>query len=118
MEPKIDTLDQLKTDFLEWFETYKSTRNCDILCAEAIEKLARFTKSQRVMLEPFFRGFDKINQLHVSKNQMRRVLAMNAIVLSDEEIGALQKRFCDEIGFKYRKFLCAVEKTDCRVKVR
>lgn len=117
METKTDTLDLTRTDFVKWFESYKTTRNWEVLCEEAIEKLGRFVKAQRVLLEPFFRGFDRNNDLRVSQNQMRRVLTMNSIVLGEKEVDALLMRFCDDIGFKYREFLCEVGRVDSTVKV-
>lgn len=36
---------------------------------------------------------------------MRRILSMNSILLSNAELNALYKRYCDDMGFNYWDFL-------------
>lgn len=78
------------------------------------------------MLKPSFRDYDKYklysvydrkfyriafrhNNGHVSRSQMRQCLLSNGILLSDEELYALEERFNDDVGFNYFWFLKEVE---------
>lgn len=36
---------------------------------------------------------------------MRRILSMNSILISNAELNALYKRYCDDMGFNYWDFL-------------
>lgn len=47
----------------------------------------------------------RINIGHVTRSQMRQVLLTNGILLSDEEMYALERRFNNDIGFNYTWFL-------------
>lgn len=49
--------------------------------------------------------FCRHNNYHVTRNQMRRILSMNSILLSNAELNALYKRYCDDMGFNYWDFL-------------
>lgn len=68
---------------------------------EALLRIRKIVKSQRILIETYFKGFDKKNLLHVSRCQMRRVFSSCSILLSETEIMALMARYCDDLGFNY-----------------
>lgn len=47
----------------------------------------------------------RINIAHVTKNQERALLLSNGILLSEEELYALESRYNDDMGFHYMRFL-------------
>ncbi|CAH1971344.1 unnamed protein product [Acanthoscelides obtectus] len=79
------------------------------LCEEAVDKVKQKIIHRRILLKPVFRDFDKHNNGHVSRNQMRQALHSNGILLSDEELFALEERFNNDMGFNYFWFLKDVE---------
>jgi hypothetical protein len=58
------------------------------------------------------------NNGYVSRSQMRQCLLSNGILLSDEELYALEERFNNEVGFNYFWFLKEVEPKSCEDRVR
>lgn len=48
---------------------------------------------------------------------MRQSLLSNGILLSDEELYALEERFNNEVGFNYFWFLKEVEPSSCEQRV-
>ncbi|KAF7278926.1 hypothetical protein GWI33_007829 [Rhynchophorus ferrugineus] len=55
------------------------------------------------------KDFDKHNNGHVSRNQMRQALNSNGILLSDDELFSLEERFNSDMGFNYFWFLKEVK---------
>lgn len=49
--------------------------------------------------------FVRVNNGHVSRPQMRQCFVRYGILLSDEELYALEQRFNDDVGFNYYWFL-------------
>ncbi|CAH1119695.1 unnamed protein product [Phaedon cochleariae] len=82
------------------------------LCEEAVDKVKQKILHRRILLKPVFRDFDKYNNGHVSRSQMRQALHFNGILLSDEEIFALEERFNDDVGFNYFWFLKDVDSSN------
>lgn len=85
--------------------------NCEMreLCEEAVEKVKKRTMTRRILLKPIFRDYDRHGNGHVSRSQMRQCLLANGVLLSDEELYALEERFNDDLGFNYFWFLREVE---------
>ncbi|CAG9816180.1 unnamed protein product [Phaedon cochleariae] len=79
------------------------------LCEEAVMKVKQKILHRRILLKPIFRDSDKFNNGHVSSHQMKQVLHSNGILLSDEELLALEERFNDDVGFNYFWFLQDVD---------
>ncbi|CAG9864019.1 unnamed protein product [Phyllotreta striolata] len=79
------------------------------LCEEAVQKVKHKITHRRILLKPVFRDFDKFNNGHISRAQMRQAFDSNAIFLSDEEIAALEDRYNNDVGFNYFWFLKDVE---------
>ncbi|XP_018321327.1 uncharacterized protein LOC108734325 [Agrilus planipennis] len=79
------------------------------LCEEAVEKVKNKTMKRGILLKPWFRDYDKNNNGHVSRSQMRQSILASGILLSDEELYALEERFNDDVGFNYFWFLREVE---------
>lgn len=87
---------------MNWQEQSNSQRD---LCEEALFKVRARIQKRRLYLEPSFDDFDRLNLGHVTRSQMRRVLRTNGILLSDEEIYALELRYNSDMGFNYKWFL-------------
>lgn len=79
------------------------------LCEDAVHKVKTRTNTRRLILKPIFRDYDKHNNGHVSRSQMRQCLLSNGILLSDEELYALEERFNDDVGFNYSWFLREID---------
>lgn len=54
----------------------------------------------------------RLNIGHVSRSQMRQVLLTSGILLSDEEMYALERRFNNDMGFNYMWFLREADPRD------
>lgn len=76
-----------------------------IYAQDTVFRLRKIIEERAILIEPFFRGFDRKNNKHVTKCQMRRVFSSNSIVISDKEINALMVRYGNDMGFNYMKFL-------------
>ncbi|RZC35018.1 uncharacterized protein BDFB_001668, partial [Asbolus verrucosus] len=83
------------------------------LCEEAVAKVKHRVMKRRILLKPAFRDYDRHNNGYVSRSQMRQCLLSNGILLSDEELYALEERFNNEVGFNYFWFLKEVEPKGC-----
>lgn len=81
------------------------------LCEQAVDKIRRKITRRRMAIKPAFRDYDKHNNGHVSRSQMRQCFITYGILLSDEELFALEQRFNDDVGFNYFWFLKEVEAT-------
>lgn len=79
------------------------------LCEEAVDKVKQKIIHRRILLKPVFRDYDKHNNGHVSRNQMRQALHSYGIVLCDDELFALEERYNNDLGFNYFWFLRDVE---------
>ncbi|XP_076267066.1 uncharacterized protein LOC143200510 isoform X1 [Rhynchophorus ferrugineus] len=79
------------------------------LCEDTVYKVKQKIIHRRILLKPVFKDFDKHNNGHVSRNQMRQALNSNGILLSDDELFSLEERFNNDMGFNYFWFLKEVE---------
>ena len=61
-----------------------------------------------MILWNFYRLY-RINHGHVTRSQLRQVLTTAVILLSREEIYALEQRYNDDLGFNYSWFLEELE---------
>jgi hypothetical protein len=83
------------------------------LSQETLFRIRKIIKSRRILIEPFFKDYDKTKNLHVSQCQMRRVFSANSILLTDQETRALHVRYGDDLGFDYWKFLQEINEVLC-----
>lgn len=86
----------------DWQKIHKTTKQ---VAQDLVFRLRDLIKSRRIDIETFFKGFDKSNNYHVSRCQMRRVFSSNSILFSEKEVEALMLRFGDDMGFNYWKFM-------------
>ncbi|ENN74041.1 hypothetical protein YQE_09365, partial [Dendroctonus ponderosae] len=105
-QPKDDLVEASKLGGKDWQSVNTQHRS---LCEDAVYKVKQKIIHRRILLKPMFKDFDKHNNGHVSRNQMRQALNSNGILLSDEELFALEERFKNDMGFNYVWFLKEVE---------
>ncbi|CAG9765528.1 unnamed protein product [Ceutorhynchus assimilis] len=103
---KRDNEEVPKVGSVNWQSVNKEQRS---LCEDAVYKVKQKIIHRRILLKPMFKDFDKHNNGHVSRSQMRQALNSNGILLSDEELFSLEQRFKNDIGFNYVWFLKEVE---------
>lgn len=75
------------------------------LCEEAVQKVKDRILKRRLFIEPMFKVYDIHKNSHVTRTQMRQVLAISGCLLSDEEVYSLEKRYNNDMGFNYTWFL-------------
>ncbi|XP_023247489.1 uncharacterized protein LOC106644480 [Copidosoma floridanum] len=75
------------------------------LYGQTIRKIMLRTKERQFSLRQYLRDHDKHNRGHISRAQLRRVLAIAAIPLTHDEILSLEYKFNDDLGFQYLNFL-------------
>lgn len=93
----------------DWQCQKKSIRE---LAVEAVYKIKQIISKRRLLIEPLFRDFDRSKNFHVTRSQMRQVLAMIGVLLSDEEVYSLEQRYNDDLGFNYADFLKEADPKD------
>ncbi|XP_029049367.2 uncharacterized protein LOC114879045 [Osmia bicornis bicornis] len=79
------------------------------LCEETLQKVRHRINERRILIKQFFKDYDRNNKGHVSRAQLRQVLATAVVLLSEEEEYALEQRYNDELGFNYVLFLKELE---------
>ncbi|KYM82924.1 hypothetical protein ALC53_06636 [Atta colombica] len=79
------------------------------LCEDIMQRIRQRVEERRILLKQFFKDYDKHNCGHVTRMQFRQVLIMATILLSPEEEFALEKRYNDDMGFNYTRFLQELE---------
>ncbi|XP_045460656.1 uncharacterized protein LOC123671052 [Harmonia axyridis] len=89
-----------------WHQVNTSRRN---LCEDAVDKIKKRVLKRGLLLKPSFRDYDKTNNGHVTIPNARQCLVSNGILLSDEELYALEERYNSDMGFNYFHFLKEVE---------
>ncbi|XP_012283315.1 uncharacterized protein LOC105701272 [Orussus abietinus] len=90
----------------DWHCAPKSIRE---LCEDTLQQIRFRINNRGIMLEQFFKDYDKHNYGYVTRTQVRKVLTTAAILLSQEEISALEQRYIDDMGFNYSWFLEELE---------
>ncbi|KAJ3666453.1 hypothetical protein Zmor_001895 [Zophobas morio] len=108
--PPLDVIELPRMGGKDWQKVNTVQRE---LCEEAVDKVKKRVTNRRIVLKPSFRDYDKHNNGYVSRAQMRQSLLSNGILLSDEELYALEERFNNEVGFNYFWFLKEVEPSSC-----
>ncbi|XP_076647707.1 uncharacterized protein LOC143356146, partial [Halictus rubicundus] len=91
---------------LNWQCETTDARN---LCEEALQKIRFRINERRILIKQFFKDYDRNNKGHVSRSQLRQVLTTAAVLLSQEEEFALEKRYNNDVGFNYIWFLKEIE---------
>lgn len=104
--PPIEVTEIPKPGGKVWQSVNPSLRD---MCEDAVQAVKQRIMKRRILLKPVFRDFDIHNNGHVGRSQMRQCLSMNGILLSDEELYALEERFNDDLGFNYSWFLREAE---------
>ncbi|CAK9796667.1 hypothetical protein ANTQUA_LOCUS837 [Anthophora quadrimaculata] len=89
-----------------WQCEQKSIRD---LCEETLLKIRHRVEERRILLKQFFKDYDRHNNGHVSRSQLRQVLQTAAVLLSEEEEFALEQRYKNDLGFNYNGFLMELE---------
>ncbi|RLU20681.1 hypothetical protein DMN91_007294 [Ooceraea biroi] len=79
------------------------------LCEDVLRRVRQRVEERRIFLKKFFKNHDKHNRGHVSRAQLRQVLVTAIILLSPEEVFALERRYNDDLGFDYNRFLQELE---------
>ncbi|XP_055617008.1 uncharacterized protein LOC129762603 [Toxorhynchites rutilus septentrionalis] len=83
------------------------------LAAEVIQLIRTLVSSRRILIEPVFRDFDPHCNGHITRGQVGEALAMVGISITEEQKYALDKRFSDDFGFNYTRFLKEVDPSPC-----
>uniref|UniRef100_A0A1B6DX07 EF-hand domain-containing protein n=1 Tax=Clastoptera arizonana TaxID=38151 RepID=A0A1B6DX07_9HEMI len=86
--------------------TYSNADDLEISTLESIvTKMKKKIQTRGIDMENDFKDYDKLTTGHVTRNQFRQVLQLNCFLLPDENIFLLERRYIDELGFNYFKFL-------------
>ncbi|XP_063635514.1 uncharacterized protein LOC134806157 [Cydia splendana] len=75
----------------------------------ALLRVRAAVKERSIDLRPSFGEHDENNNGHVSRGQLRRVLARLGVLPSPEQVRALELRYLDDCGFSYVKLLDDLE---------
>ncbi|XP_015123214.1 uncharacterized protein LOC107045443 [Diachasma alloeum] len=102
--PEVKELPKLGQN--EWQSVAKDMRK---LCEETVQKVRYRVDERGINTKQFFKDYDRLNHGHVSRSQLRQILTAATILLSQEEIFALEQRYNDEMGFNYARFLQELE---------
>lgn len=76
---------------------------------EALFRMFSRSQQRRLLAKPIFQDFDRHNNGHVTKSQFRQCLAYLDLNGDENEVAAIEKKFSDNIGFNYLKFLDELE---------
>ncbi|XP_050430635.1 uncharacterized protein LOC126839375 [Adelges cooleyi] len=74
-----------------------------------VTNIRNYLRQRRILLEPYFKVFDKNNHGHIPRSTFRRALSTADIQCSDEELRLLEKRFMNVDGFNYLEFLVMIK---------
>lgn len=72
---------------------------------EIMERLRQRANQRRVLPKPTFQDFDKHNNGYVTRPQFRQCLTMLELHCTEDEMQALEAKFCNDTGFHYLAFL-------------
>ncbi|KAI8421319.1 hypothetical protein MSG28_008347 [Choristoneura fumiferana] len=79
------------------------------LAQAALLRVRAATKERSIDLRPAFGDHDEHNNGHVSRGQLRRVLARLGLLPTAEQVRALEARYLDDCGFSYTRLLDELE---------
>ncbi|XP_050463997.1 uncharacterized protein LOC126858035 [Cataglyphis hispanica] len=79
------------------------------LCEHVLQRVRQRVEERRILLKQFFKDYDKHNRGHVTRAQLRQVLITATILLSPEQVFALEQRYNNDLGFNYTQFLQELE---------
>lgn len=68
-------------------------------------QIRTFSQISQPLRASFSNDFYRLNNSHVSRSQLRQVLTTAGVLLSEEEMFALETRYNDDSGFNYNWFL-------------
>ncbi|XP_055847317.1 uncharacterized protein LOC129913017 [Episyrphus balteatus] len=85
-----------------WQDQGDSVRD---LCEETIRRIQNKINTRRIYLHPFFKNYDRLNKGYCRPNQALQALLSNTILVSEQEFAALEKRYSNDMGFNYMRFL-------------
>ncbi|XP_021944128.2 uncharacterized protein LOC110842654 [Folsomia candida] len=71
----------------------------------AIARLRSRVELESCNIKYFFKGFDRINNGHVSRQQFKQTLSMLNYYFTADELDAISVQYCDSLGFNYFKLL-------------
>ncbi|EGI71118.1 hypothetical protein G5I_00054 [Acromyrmex echinatior] len=84
-------------------------KNIRELCEDIMKRVRQRVEEKRILFKQYFKDYDKHNCGHVTRAQFRQVLVLATIFLSPEEEFVLEKRYNDDMGFNYTRFLQELE---------
>ncbi|XP_047531941.1 uncharacterized protein LOC125067400 [Vanessa atalanta] len=79
------------------------------LAQAGLLRLRAACKERSIDLRPMFGEHDEHNNGHVSRAQLRRVLARATVLTAPEQLSALEQRYLDDCGFNYFSLLDELE---------
>ncbi|KAF0771870.1 Uncharacterized protein FWK35_00017893 [Aphis craccivora] len=79
--------------------------NLRILFNKTIININNYLNENRIMLEQYFKVFDKNNHGHISRSDFRRAMYTASIKCTEDELCILEKKFMNVDGFNYLQFL-------------
>ncbi|XP_050532651.1 uncharacterized protein LOC126900763 [Daktulosphaira vitifoliae] len=100
--PPRDVKDMPRKGGQDWESVELHMRN---LFDPLIFNIKNYLLQRRILLEPYFRTFDRNNHGHITRSCFRRAMSTAGVKCSDEELRVLEKRFMNVDGFNYLKFL-------------
>ncbi|XP_070165050.1 uncharacterized protein [Polyergus mexicanus] len=104
--PPQEIADLSRRGISNWQCEPKSIRN---LCEDVLQRVRQRVEERRIFLKQFFKDYDQHNRGHVTRAQLRQVLIATAILLSPEQVFALEQRYNNDLGFNYTQFLQELE---------
>ncbi|CAK8698532.1 unnamed protein product [Clavelina lepadiformis] len=72
---------------------------------EVMARMRSRALQRRLLAKPVFQDFDKHNNGHVTKSQFRQCLAYLDLNADELETNTMEKKFTDNVGFDYIRFL-------------
>lgn len=74
-----------------------------------MDRLRQRIVQRRILAKPVFQDFDNHNNGHVTRSQFRQCIRMLELNATEEEMKALEAKFCNDVGFDYLTFLNELE---------
>ncbi|XP_046608856.1 uncharacterized protein LOC124299634 [Neodiprion virginianus] len=104
--PPTEIAELCKRGQKDWQREKPSSRE---LCEAALHRVRRRIEERGILLKQFFKAYDAHNHGHVTRSQLRQTMTTACILLSREEVYALEQRYNDELGFNYAWFIEEME---------
>jgi hypothetical protein len=93
----------------------------EVQCAVVLSRLQKIMKERRLLLAPFFKDFDRVrnatnqkslgNMGRVTRSHFSRLLHVTGLILSDEDLHILFKKFEDQMEgrINYMEFIRQID---------